>query len=955
VVALGVVLGAIACQQPTVGERTSSALPTEGPKIALEDGSVDLHGRVVATFSLSQDGIPLALDEVKALDPRFTLATLSGHPVDQLRAWKSQLLTGTTVKYLAPSGPGTPQGNVLTNVKQPSYEKPGSALIDLGGGRYRYVFANPLSSFDPDETVRIGLFLGAAPSPSLRTCSTFDFRPSGGPVESRDLVTDDACNGCHANLVLHGSRAGVKLCLTCHTWQAADPDTIDPAAPTAQSTTLDPAGPATTTTSITDPNPVEFGRMVHRIHRGTELPTLYQSSSSVVPAPALAAGNDLPVPFSPSNNVTAVVGQRYSIIGYRSVELVAGAVTQLAENGLGPTTLVRGITFPRDLRDCGVCHAVPDANGVPRQAYEVNGAISRRTCAGCHPDTWFGDQPFVDKAGPVHFPHPGGPRSDDSACRDCHVQAPAGGQLYAPTDLAHVVFSDSVRNGQPRLQIVRVDGLAPGRQPRVTFRLWDRIGAIGPQPKNPNPMWEPDSATSSFTPRKFTSLTIRIVGPTTPDYGATGSLSLASGTAQPSGDPLSLTTQGGTDEYVYTFSTISPAAPQGTYAVGMEGRRRAASKWPFYRKDLDLFLWPYTFETVSESPDNDIVYVDSASGLFDPATALSAGSARASPGAAPRRTLVGEANCLRCHGRFELHGSNRHQVQYCLFCHTPTATDWARRPQISGKVNLAGTWDGIEERSIQLKLMVHRIHTGGRTGAATLEAIQPFVIYGPAFYDEGIFPGDLASCPTCHVGKTYLVDAVPSWAAPTVANETASVMHAAGSSAHVQGEYDGATLPIQAACLSCHASGATFTHVASKTVNRVETCASCHAKGNLAVDVAHGLVPPTGGAVSSSFSSIRDGILVPRCVSSACHARGATPPSLEAPDAWAALVNAPSAQSSFVLVLPGDPSRSYLDYKLRGDVAAGGGSGTIMPTDGMLAPSDIAAIEAWISNGAPND
>jgi hypothetical protein len=428
----------------------------------------------------------------------------------------------------------------------------------------------------------------------------------------------------------------------------------------------------------------------------------------------------------------------------------------------------------------------------------------------------------------------------------------------------------------------------------------------------------------------------------------------------PSGDPLTLWTTATTDEYVYTFSTLT--GPPGTYVVAMEGRRQIkavgdAARWPLYQTSgTDLIpLWPYTGESITESPDNPIVFVDSASGTFDATNAISAGNgALASPGAAIRRMIVSEEKCLRCHGRFDAHGEQRHQVQECLLCHTPTATDWPARPQVGGKVNLAATWDGVEERTVQLKVMIHRIHTGGRTGTASLEAIAPVVIYGPTFF-EGLFPGNLASCPTCHVGNTYDVDAVPADAPPTVANETASIQHAPGSSAHSNSEYASATLPIQAACLGCHASSPTFAHVASHTVNRVETCPSCHAKGNLTMDVVHGLAPPIGGTTASTFSAIRDGILVPRCASSACHAKGANYPVLEASGAYAALVNAPSFESGFPLVVPSDVSRSYLDYKLRGDMASAGGSGAFMPTDGMLAPADIAAIEAWISNGAPND
>jgi hypothetical protein len=56
------------------------------------------------------------------------------------------------------------------------------------------------------------------------------------------------------------------------------------------------------------------------------------------------------------------------------------------------------------------------------------------------------------------------------------------------------------------------------------------------------------------------------------------------------------------------------------------------------------------------------------------------------------------------------------------------------------------------------------------------------------------------------------------------------------------------------------------------------------------------------------------------------------------------------------MVKPNDPESSYLVHKLRGDATAVGGSNaTPMPPDGALSAADLAAIEAWISNGAPND
>jgi hypothetical protein len=376
----------------------------------------------------------------------------------------------------------------------------------------------------------------------------------------------------------------------------------------------------------------------------------------------------------------------------------------------------------------------------------------------------------------------------------------------------------------------------------------------------------------------------------------------------------------------------------------------------------DSFRWPFTHEPVSETADNVWVYVNTALGTWNPTDG--------SPGAVPRRTVVDQQKCLRCHDRIEFHGPARHQVQWCVTCHTADMADLDKRLSSAnagrrypgGPVRIGATYDGIEERSTQLKMHIHRLHTGNRAGVASLEGIAPYVVYfGKGyFFDRGGFPGDLRNCTLCHLGKSYLLENVPADAPPTRANETAVVYHPSTGVGNPAVPFphppdEPATPPLQAACLGCHATGPAYSHAAAKTVNGVETCPSCHSKGSEAVELVHGLVKPTSTAVAASFSAIRDQILVPRCATSACHASGGNYPTLEAAGAYAALVSAPSFEAAMPLVTPSDVTKSYLDYKLRGDMSSAGGAGAIMPPDGALAPADIAAIEAWIANGAPND
>ncbi len=916
--ALALAAALAGCKQPAVGSATA-AQESRGPEVAFVSASVDASDRVVARFTLSLDGSPIAPADAAALRPTFTLAFLSVHPVDGLATWESLLLTGSqTIPSLPPGGPGTPPAAVQTNVKQPGSESSGTLAANPITGEFTYTFANALPpGFDRAGTFRVGVYLEEAEG-TPRTSATHDFVPSGGVPAERETTLDANCHACHGSLQMHeGRRSGVKLCLTCHTWQAADPDTVDPAA-------------ADGSTAATDPNPLDLGRLVHRIHRGVNLPTLYQASSTAAASPLPPAAAP-PLPFFPGRN-TAVLGRKYSVVGFRSQEHVYGRIVSRTDNYQPGRTVASGVVFPRDLRDCAACHA-----GAPQEQEVVN-AISRRTCSGCHPEIWFEPSSIPDA---VHFAHTGGPRTDDVECAGCHVAATASQpKVWAPIAEAHVPPVKSPRYSKPVLEIVRVTGLVPGGAPTVVFKLSDRAGVLSP-PNAPVPANDTFFPTSPV-PRAISSLTIRIAGPAS-DYGGPPSLPISSGGTNPS--PLTLVADPGTGEFTYTFVSTIPADATGTWAVGMEGRRRATTR--YYDVAAESFPWPFTGEQVTESPDNPVVWVDVATGTYPSATAV------------PRRKVVSQEKCAKCHLRFELHGSQRHEVEYCLLCHSPSLTDWARRPKVSGNVNLGATYDGIEERSVHFKVMVHRIHTGGRSGPAALDALAPHVIYGfgstPFFFDEGIFPNDLANCTLCHEGKSYLVESVPGDAAPTVANETATIRHSA-TSTHASGEPS--TLPIQAACASCHATGATFSHASRYTVAGKETCAQCHGKGANGVEEAHGLVAPARGSVSASFSSIVQNVIVPRCASAACH--GGNPPAfypqLDAEVAWDALVGRPSLQASMALVEPGAPEASYLLLKLKNEAGSAGGVPTPMPIgDALLDPGEIAAVEAWIAAGAPND
>jgi hypothetical protein len=101
----------------------------------------------------------------------------------------------------------------------------------------------------------------------------------------------------------------------------------------------------------------------------------------------------------------------------------------------------------------------------------------------------------------------------------------------------------------------------------------------------------------------------------------------------------------------------------------------------------------------------------------------------------------------------------------------------------------------------------------------------------------------------------------------------------------------------------------------------------------------------------SAFKTIQDTIFTPLCVT--CHAGPAAPRGLrlESGVAFAALVNAPSAEVPALLrVKPGDPNASYLVQKIEGRAAVGARMPLGQPP---LSQANIDLIRQWITDGAP--
>jgi mono/diheme cytochrome c family protein len=117
------------------------------------------------------------------------------------------------------------------------------------------------------------------------------------------------------------------------------------------------------------------------------------------------------------------------------------------------------------------------------------------------------------------------------------------------------------------------------------------------------------------------------------------------------------------------------------------------------------------------------------------------------------------------------------------------------------------------------------------------------------------------------------------------------------------------------------------------------------------------LSEPPGGATAFTFAQIQREIFTPTCAKAGCHDAASASEGLvlAAGQSYGLLVGHPATENgSLNRVEPGDPERSYIILKLRGDPRI---TGARMPLDGppYLSPEQIEGIAAWIRAGAPNN
>lgn len=345
----------------------------------------DANGAHVAFTLKDKDGKPL--DRTGTLTPgkvtvSFVLAQLGvnsdGTPA-QYTAYTKRTVNA------APPYPTASATQATTEGVEANFE-----VVDVTQGSYKYKFAAPTTGHAAAQTQSVL----AVAARTVDGVQSFDRDLFHTGSLRREEITEASCGSCHGTFSAHGGRyTKPEQCILCHSAQTSDPETG---------------------------NTVDFRVMIHKLHRGEDLPSFKAD------------------PTKP-----------YQIVGF------GPTVYDFSEVAFpGPTT-----TLATNISRCETCHA-----GAQGNAWHAR--PSTAACTSCHDTTVFS----ATQNPPFSISHEGGVDPtlvNDNTCRVCHGET-AG---PAPVPAAHYTGIWDPTTGTMTIDIVSITNTAPGQLPTVRFEV----------------------------------------------------------------------------------------------------------------------------------------------------------------------------------------------------------------------------------------------------------------------------------------------------------------------------------------------------------------------------------------------------------------------------------------------------------------------------------------------------
>jgi OmcA/MtrC family decaheme c-type cytochrome len=739
--------------------------------------------------ALDHNGRPFDLkaEMPASLRPTFLLAKRQAD--GKFNSYLTRTLTGATIAGVPPVvATAVVAGSEPVCVSATNCTAGQTRLTgDATTGIWTYTFANPVTIAAGDEalTHRVGVYgTRAFEGGSFPGATTFDFKPNGSAPDSREVVTDAACNKCHTVVNAHGgSRRGVKLCLTCHSPQTLDPESG---------------------------NSVDMALMIHKIHKGKLLAngyTIIGNSGSVHDFGAHVSMGPSHSTYFELTPPTPAPVPPLAPIQDRGIIRECALCHQGAEAGLHQTSISRA--------NCTTCHDNVDfATGAGHLISGLPVAYDNDTaCVGCHGPGATGLFPVAK----VHSVNYEPSRNLEFTASHTYAlkidkvnNAVSGGAT--PPDIEFTVTLD----GAPYDVFSQV--LPAAGTPAVTGRS---LGALGFQFAGPIDDYK------ETLPNPFGVLS-----------GVAGGVATAARVTA---------IDAATGKYRFTFAAPLAAGKTGTYVASFESYFREQQFGPSGELIGKPYAADPVFRGTAKNVVYVDIATGATAGATVARRAITAnakcGNCHEDIGFHSNRSRQGVDYCATCHNP---NLSNAGRARFKVDTSTDAANPKAAIPTGALAAALPGVATAVfVPESVATKVFIHKIHRGAEnTGAYKLGANRTAgdaTPGGEGLSDFSRFesPSPMGNCQTCHDGNTF---GLPDFANQLPVIQAVLDCGVADADGWCTGRTVNAvkgtliTPAFKAVCTACHDTDATKAHADLNTLNpnsltAIETCATCHGAG----------------------------------------------------------------------------------------------------------------------------